>query len=737
MTQPWKRLNLAVALFALVAAGPPSLAQTTRLETGPASPLSAPVVYAEAPSGQWMSTLAATPEGWIALWTDDGANSPYKRLRATRLRPDGTVLDPVGILIASEIGLAYHTYAAVPDPLGARIFWAVPEPETLTLHSATLSDQGEISDDIVIGAYPGDITTLYFDAAVSGSRSAVLLDRYVMIVDGERLVRIVDIGGYGSYERIVAAGNILMRQTLDLDGNAMGPAGGIGVASVGSGTSHAVASGGNHALLVWSNEDATALRFVVIDPDSGTLTDTGHIDVEGVVPHAVWTGSSYLVSWPSSETGEILGVRISAAGAILDDVPRHFNDPPLGFYEMAARGSDLLMLYQGGYCRRGVCETDVYAAPVGDDGTAARVLISGAAKAQSAPAVASDGARFLTLWQEGIDELNATETTERSRAPSPALSLGTGPRWGSSVASNGSGYLAAWIAYRDSVPRLEGAAFTRSGESLSPRLLSFDTGDEGADGLVSTGASDDVYLVAWRVNDAIRALRVRPDGEPFDQAPIQVSIGQPPWTAPSIAFDGDDFLLAWYSYSGDTDQVLTHRVSRGGAASLDRIWASAPLGRIEGTALACSDSGICLLVWAQRTTGDESTWQLFGQRFRRGGALADAVPLLIDTDSRRPFGLSVAWNGSEFIVNWAEFRAETFSDRVEARVIPATSPLESRPPDIIREVSGSPPIGVTTCNRNGRCILVGEEPVDDAVLGRTSRLFKRFFAEPRHRGVRR
>jgi hypothetical protein len=61
------------------------------------------------------------------------------------------------------------------------------------------------------------------------------------------------------------------------------------------------------------------------------------------------------------------------------------------------------------------------------------------------------------------------------------------------------------------------------------------------------------------------------------------------------------------------------------------------------------------------------------------------------------------------------------------------------PPDLIDERESKLAYfrPATTCNREGRCVIIDSRSVDDSTFGRTVRLFKRFFGEARHRPVRR
>lgn len=730
----------------LLATALPASAQYPRLEAGPASLLSAPGAYAPAPGAQLAGAIVSTPAGWTAIWADDIMPSwgVFERhLLATRIGPDGAVRDTTGIRITSSAGAT--SYTIVPDAGGARVFWVIPNATGSALHTATISDDGTVSGEVVIGEYPELPATTPLAAAAAGSRSAVLLDGYLMIVDGMRLVRTVDLGGYGELATVtttgsyfvvtwVASGGILMRQTLDLDGNVKGPAGGTGVAF--PARLHSVASDGSKSLLAWS--DANGIHISIVDPDAGTLTETGVLaSAAWASPRVAWTGSSYLVAWTTFESRSVLGVRVSADGTLLDTEPQLLHDAMPGHFELAARGSETMMLFETGGCIRYSCETDVYATRLGAEPFPAAVLVSAAARTQSEPAIASDGANFLTLWREGT-ELFVSVTADRSRAASAPISLGEAYGVGTSVASTGNGYLATWVALRDGHYFIEGTALTSSGEPLPQRAFSFDAGSQGPH-ILSTGASSELYLVVWREGTTMRAVRLRADGELLDPVPFPLRDDELPWSPPSVAFDGTEFVVGWLSSSSGVDpamHVLTQRVTTGGIARPDHTWATGQPGTIQHASMSCGGD-TCLQVWTQRIDPYGLQWQLFGVRFRSGGEPIDGAPLWIDFPDVVQTGPAVSWDGNRFVVTWRKYIGNTGPEKIEARTVPASGPVDRVFPDQLFRRDAYHPGPVTACNRGGRCVMVAPDSADDAVLGRTTRLFKRFFGEARHRAIRR
>ncbi len=732
--------RILLLAFALSALG-----ETPRLTAGPSSLVSAPPDYGPASGAQRIGTLTATSAGWIALWADD-TGTPFttanRRLLASRLRPTGEARDVTGIHLASET--SHARFAATPEAGGARAWWAVSGDTGFALHSASVSDDGEVSEADVVGEYPADAVWQTLAVAAAGTRVAALVDRYVMILDGTHLRRTVDLGGFGSTQSIVAAGeyfvvtwvaagNILMRQTLDLDGNAVGPAGGTGVAEPAQ--HHALATDGSQALLTWS--DVAGLHFGIIDPATHRLAETALIRAPWVGSHAIWNGSSYLVSGYSYEQNAVLGMRVSATGDLLDAEPvRIYEGNPGYYFELAARGGEVAMLHEIGGCVRYSCETEVIVAMLGPSSSGER-LVSAAARRQTEPSVASDGDRFFTVWREE-NELYYAESVARSREPSAPHPLFDSPGFSTTVASDGNGYLAAGVWFRESRYFIEGAALSRDGDGFARAPFSLETGQPGPSS-ASLGASPGLYLVAWTRGNAQEVVRVKANGELVDSVPIALPSDHYVYMPLSIAFDGEEFVVLWSSIDSAEPagaRVESARVTRGGSARFDRSWAAWPGGGIQGTDIACA-SGTCLIVWIETESLAVQNWRLRGQRFRTGGALIDATPFDIDVADRTQTRPSVSWDGTRFVVTWDKYIGDVTPSRLEARVVPAAGQIDAAPPDLLIERSAEVYPPATTCNDHGQCVIVGPQFVDDERLGRTSRLFKQFVGEARHRGVRR
>lgn len=74
---------------------------------------------------------------------------------------------------------------------------------------------------------------------------------------------------------------------------------------------------------------------------------------------------------------------------------------------------------------------------------------------------------------------------------------------------------------------------------------------------------------------------------------------------------------------------------------------------------------------------------------------------------------------------------------VDGRPISASGAVDESSAVLSDPLATSYPSTPVACNQQGQCLLLNAGEVDDGAFGRTTRLFKRFFGEARHRGVRR
>ncbi len=173
------------------------------------------------------------------------------------------------------------------------------------------------------------------------------------------------------------------------------------------------------------------------------------------------------------------------------------------------------------------------------------------------------------------------------------------------------------------------------------------------------------YLVVWEETRPsgsaydIYGARVADDGTLLDQDPIAISTASSNQLDPSVAWDGTNFMVVWTDFrSAETSNVYAARVSSAGAV-LD------PLGvRVTNAvdsqyeAAIASNGTDSLVTWRDERAGffvDD----IYGARISSAGAVLNPGGIQIGSAANTQFEPAVAWNGTNYLVAWADDRAGT------------------------------------------------------------------------------
>ena len=379
-------------------------------------------------------------------------------------------------------------------------------------------------------------------------------------------------------------------------------------------------------------------------------------------------GTNHLVVWQDNRTIEgegkrIWGARVSAAGALLDP----------GGFEIFPAGVDLdvapAVAFDG--TNYTVVATHTNGAirakrvtPAGQVLDAGQGLQIGSTSAWNHHvALAFGTTAYLAVWQELSPDTVQGRVFDRNGMP-------LGPEFG--IASPNAGGHAPQIAYangtflvvwRDGTStdlgRVQAARVSEAGALLDTTPIAIES--MGAAPAVATDGN--VFLVAWHYGSRHRVAfrRVGADGTVLDPAqvtispPLQTSVGSSDY--PAVAFDGQNFVIAWdqYEYIGaPIHDVLVNRVSPEGVV-LDGT--GVPLiADLENQVLwpdvSCVAQG-CLVAWTGVYRYDRD---IFGARIN-GGVAQDVPPIHISaaaTEQRQP---NATFGGGQYFVVWEDVRS--------------------------------------------------------------------------------
>jgi hypothetical protein len=252
-----------------------------------------------------------------------------------------------------------------------------------------------------------------------------------------------------------------------------------------------VAWNGTSFLVVWQYQfTATDLDILARRVSPSGFALGSEIPVERpsgnqVSPTVAAGGSTFYVAWEDERTGagDIVGKRVSAAGAVLDTESQvvagdsvEESDP-----EVAWNGDTFLVAYQFAF---GASDPDVYAQLVSPSGVreGSRQVMSNRSGLEGRPSVASDGTGFLVVWQDhrnGSPNVFATRTsstgTRLDSAGIPVASVNQVNDGAPAVIFNGV-YLVVWLRNSFTIvePDVYGARVRTDGTVVEPNGFEID-----------------------------------------------------------------------------------------------------------------------------------------------------------------------------------------------------------------------------------------------------------------------
>lgn len=502
-------------------------------------PVARPFHGQEGPCQWSRGTAVAYGSGlFLVVWAREQA------LCAVRIRPDGTVMDPQPLVIATATQPSSHRELAIAsDGTDFYVTWPHPEPG-----STVVEDRWDISG-LRIRAHDG--------ASLDGTgrplvAAPLFQRRPAMAFDGSNYFLVWQDGRDG--------GTIRGLRLRPSDGQSVDSEPFVVTGAAGTGPRPQVAAGQGQLLVTYQEGSVIRARRVraadahVLDAMSIDIANPGFgvtIQSDQLQPKVAWDGRAYLVGHGFMERGadmrpvwDFRTIRVTPAGEVLGPPVVHERDIARGFATyfqggtFVSYGDDqhLVGWFDSGRSTGSVPREAWRAAGVDPaTGSAAGTPFSFAMTApeQEAPAVSFDGRQHLVSWQE----------------------------W------NGSTFFIRAARIRDG----DGARLDPDGFTVSAPL----TQDQARPRSASNGRN---HLVVWMDGRSLRAARVDGDtGAVLDQPGLSW-LGYPvrdPWSENqdyAVASNGTDYLVAWSDSAYQADgpaSIFALRISGSDGSMLD------------------------------------------------------------------------------------------------------------------------------------------------------------------------
>ena len=401
-------------------------------------------------------------------------------------------------------------------------------------------------------------------------------------------------------------------------------------------------------MLVWneaSNRVMGQRLSSALDPLGGAFQLNTLAGSVGRNPRVAADGTNFFATWFEDRyygSAQLYGTRVSAAGFVLDAAGIALT-PAAGSTQftptIAWDGTQWIVAYN--FQASGLND-DLYATRVSPTGA---LLGSGIIQVRSGAAVvyepwatpkAGGGVRFV--WQEmdgsAGDIFTASMTAAGAVGTAQCVSLGAPRQSQPRFVSNGNGYLAVFLSETSTASRVMGQRLSAAGTLIDPEPFTIATGSATLD-RPSVAWDGERYLVTWsdKSQSRVYARRVALNGIPIDAAPIFVMPGSEPDVA---AIDGVFLVAATFAANPEFQTPYSMRVRGSDGALLD----AAPV--VVGAYFAIRPSvtsvgGRWLVAWRQNVSHDNVHSDIYANFVdptgTPGAAFAvTATPVTIESD---------------------------------------------------------------------------------------------------------
>jgi len=614
------------------------------------------IVHVSAAADQKHPAVAFDGTNYLVVWHDQRNGSGVRDIFGARVSQDGVVLDPSGIAISIET-----SGAAVPsiafDGTNYLVVWQDYRNGSADIYGSRVTQDGVVLDPSGIAISTGTSYKLYPKIAFDGIN-------YLVCWQDDRN------GTSDIYGTRVTQDGVV----LDPSGIA------ISTAENEQGSA-AIAFDGTNFLVSWGDMrngfdcDIYGTRVT----RDGVVLDSSGIAISAASSHqyspsVAFDGANYFVCWTdernSSSSRDIYGARVSQDGVVLDSSGVVISTADNYQWESAIAfdGTNYFVAWADKRnFASGDYQHDIYGARVSQDDTVldpTGIILSTAANYQLVPSVAFNGTHYLCVWADGRragsqDDIYGARVSQDGTVLDPsgiAISTAAYDQNAPSVASDGTNYLVVWHDQRNGYYEIYGARVNQDGVVLDPSGIAISQQRSLYPAVAFDGTN---YMTVWADLRFglwyIYGTRVSQDGVVLDPSGIAIDTSVSCYSAPSIAFDGTNYLVVWEVYNV-SHEIFGTRVSQDGVV-LDpefiRISFNHPDAQLEPS--VAFDGINYLVVWRDnRISG--SGWEIYGARVSQDGVVLDSSGIAIDTTMSYKKHQSVAFDGVNYQVVWVDRR---------------------------------------------------------------------------------
>lgn len=377
-------------------------------------------------------------------------------------------------------------------------------------------------------------------------------------------------------------------------------------------------------------------------------------------PKLSWNGSHWLMVYQSVDVGgtgyyqdSLEAVRVGFDGEVLDTQPIKLGLIPSGpgYWALASDGNNWVVVNQGTSASSDIVAVRISAAGVVLD-QPARALVPATYYGRSNIQVAYAAGVFLCTFND--DYVNGTDNTKAVRFDSNLTMLDAGlitflatPL--SALAGNGTGFYAVWNRQEpDYSIHVVGSRVNTAGVKLDGNGVNLSGTKQSYAYAVTAVAWDGVnWRVTWGEYATAYSARVTSAGTLLDPGSVAVS---GPQTGVTAGNGAGALQVVWTVYTNNNYDVFTANISPGNLAGPNRALSLGAPSQSRPD-IATSGNGY-LLVYRSST---DARARVLAQPLDATGNPLSAEPVQLDSGPsvNGPGNPNVAWNGSVYLVSWS------------------------------------------------------------------------------------
>jgi hypothetical protein len=454
---------------------------------------------------------------------------------------------------------------------------------------------------------------------------------------------------------------------------------------------------------VWQNENDTFLlpnefdihgrrvstAGIVLDTNDIVIArDTSVILRDQILPSVSFDGNQNFVTWLDRriKSGDwhnynLYGARVDPDGTVLDTlgIPISTRIGPEYRPSIATNGADYLIIWRRfGPTTNPLIDTqyDILGARIDGGGAVLDSLpisISNSTLHQKSPDLAFDGNNALVTWSEGYFLWDGRVPGVRINPsgnlvdpiPFPIFQYDTTvsfERDHPAISFDGTKHIV--ISGYSGTSETEASHVETSG--FVSDTFSIPVGRYNR-AITSDGTN---HLILWNKTlwGKNKGLLIDPNGNPLDSF-LLTTFPSPVSYHPAVAFDGTNYLAVWLQYDIIGMSILAGRITSDGIpldslgilvsefGTTDFLWNSVWSSEIFNPLSLAFDGSQYLVVWEDtRIDSLSDNTNIYGSRIAPDGTVLDTLGIPISTETENQLNPSVTFDGNNFFVVWEDHR---------------------------------------------------------------------------------